>query len=257
MKNLLTLPFGKGRILYTPDNGSALVPAGQEWSTNLTADHYRRGRLYDKYELGSGVITAVGAASYANDFQWASNQQTLKLANFHATGTGATAAAITDIALQTSAGPTPSTGTQSNTSVPGTATYKTSGTITYASALSITEWALFLNGTLSAATGSPATATSATTLTATGTPFSANQFQGMIIVAGTVYGIVASNTTSVITLLTGWINVGAGTAGATPGATSAFTIQPVMLDHKVFGVLTVANTDQLVFNYSLTFTPGG
>ena len=75
-----------------------------------------------------------------------------------------------------------------------------------------------------------ATATSATSLTATGTPFTANAFSGGIVVAlesGGIYGIIQSNTTSVLTV-DRWYdptNPG-GAAAATPAATTLFAIFP-------------------------------
>lgn len=79
--------------------------------------------------------------------------------------------------------------------------------------------------------GSPATASSATTLTATGTPWTTNLLAGMRVVVpitnlttAPVYGNIISNTTSVITVDQWW--TGADVAGTTPAATSAFIILP-------------------------------
>lgn len=74
-----------------------------------------------------------------------------------------------------------------------------------------------------------ATASSATSLTATGTPFVADAYKGWIVVAeeGTnapVFGNIGSNTTSVLTI-DAWKNAD-GTAGATPGATANYGIYP-------------------------------
>jgi hypothetical protein len=62
-------------------------------------------------------VTNVGVLAMANDFAWSAqlNLSTLGLANQHATGTGATAAAATDFKLQTvstQGGQTPVAGTQ-------------------------------------------------------------------------------------------------------------------------------------------------
>jgi hypothetical protein len=80
--------------------------------------------------------------------------------------------------------------------------------------------------------GSPATASSATTLTVTGTPFTVNQLAGMRIVVPVtglttrpVYGNIISNTTSVITV-DGWWDISTEAIGTTPAATSAFIILP-------------------------------
>lgn len=74
-----------------------------------------------------------------------------------------------------------------------------------------------------------ATATSATSLTATSTPFVASAYIGQIVIAeestnAPVWGVVISNTTSVLTI-DGWKN-GDGTAGTTPGSTCNYQILP-------------------------------
>lgn len=259
----MNLPFKMGRFLYTPDNGSALKTASQQFGTNLTACHFRKGKLIDVRDLGSGLVTNVGVQALANDFAWAQNAQTIKLANFHATGTGATAAAATDIALQTSAGPTPVTGTQTFVSAANLQKYQTVATFNYVSTLAITEWGLHTSATLSATTGTPFTATSATTATVTGTPYTASSSsvqgeQQLIVKAGTTasYGLILSNTTSVLTI-PAWYKTADGTAGTTPGGTEAFTLLPVMWDHKVFAALNVVSGDSITFTYLLTCTSGG
>lgn len=76
-----------------------------------------------------------------------------------------------------------------------------------------------------AALGGTATATTATSLTSSG--FTASAYIGHIVVAGSVYGVIVSNTTTVLTV-DRWYNPASpgGAAGTTPGATSAFTIVP-------------------------------
>lgn len=74
-----------------------------------------------------------------------------------------------------------------------------------------------------------ATGAAATTLTATATPFVASAYIGMIVIAeettnAPVWGVVISNTTSVLTI-DGWKN-GDGSAGTTPGATANYQILP-------------------------------
>lgn len=254
----IRLPFGAGRLLYERNaHGKAIISGAEVFSSELVLEHFHKREKVDERRLGSGLVTNAGVAMLANDWNWAANAQTFKLQNFHATGTGTTAAAATDIALQTSAGPSPATGTQSNPSVAGTAQYKTVGTLTYSSSLAITEWGLFGNGTLSASSGSPATATSATTLTCTGTPLTVNAWAGYIIVAGTVWGLIASNTSSVFTLVSGWVTTSSGAAGSTPSSSQAYTLQPVMWDHKVFSAINVVNTDSIQVSYVATLASGG
>lgn len=75
-----------------------------------------------------------------------------------------------------------------------------------------------------------ATATSATTLTSTG--FTASAYIGQIVLAGStaanfVYGVIVSNTTTVLTV-DRWYNPSSlgGAAGTTPAATAPFIILP-------------------------------
>lgn len=78
-------------------------------------------------------------------------------------------------------------------------------------------------------TGTVATASSATSLTATGSPFVADQFKGWIVIAeeGTnapVFANIGSNTTGVLTV-DAW-KTGDDTAGTTPAATANYLIVP-------------------------------
>jgi hypothetical protein len=222
------------------------------------------------FDLGSGLVTNVGVMAMANDFAWAApsaaSAATLALQKWYATGTGTTAAAATDIALQTLASPTTTTGvtsTQSLVSAANSQTYKTVGTINYTTTLAITEWGLHSASALSATTGTPFTATTATTATVTGTPYTASSTtvqgeQQLIVVPGTttVYGLILSNTTGVLTI-PAWYTVAGGAAGSTPGATEAFTLKPVLWDHKVFSAINVNNGDSIQFTYSLLINSGG
>lgn len=299
---ILNLPL-VGRFAIVPDrHGSGTIVPGQAaFQTNLSVKVLDKNgderrvrdffgsnkveRLFNaalyrnktELDLGSGLITNVGAMAIANDFNWASPSaaaiNTLKLANWHATGTGATAAAATDFKLQTvstQGGQTPVAGTQSiaTTSTMAVPIYQTVATITYTGSEAVTEWGLHTSSTLSSTTGTPFTADSATTFTATGTPFTASSttvqgLQSQVVIPGTttVMGLIASNTTSVGTLVnngtTGWFTQAAQTAGSTPGSTEAYTLRPVMLDHKVFSAINVVNGDSIQFTYRLTVVSGG
>lgn len=229
-------------------------------------------------DLGSGLVTNIGVSALANEAITLASPSgarinTLFLSNFHATGTGTTAAAATDFKLQTvstQGGQTPVAGTQSidTTSTIAVPKYKTVATISYTGSEAVTEWGLFTNGTLSTTTGTPFTAATATTFTATGTPFTASSstvqgLQQQIVTPGTttVLGLIQSNTTSVGTLFnngtTGWFTQAAQTAGSTPGATEAYTLRPIMWDHKVFSAINVASGDSIQFTYTLTINSGG
>ena len=161
LHELLRLPLRRGRLLWTPDTGDAYRLL--TFRSHLEAHIFRADGREEHRDLGSGLVTNVGVMNMANDFAWSAqlNLATLALANNHATGTGSTAAAATDIACQTLAAPTTATavvGTQSLVSAANSQTYKTSGTINYTSSLAITEWGLHSLATLSSTTGSPFTA---------------------------------------------------------------------------------------------------
>lgn len=261
----IRLPFGLGRVVYDP--GSASIFAREVFATRLIAEHRINGVIVERRDLGSGLVTNVGVMALANDPQWAApsgnSLATLHLANWHATGTGTTADAATDIALQTSAGPAPVAGAQSLVSAANSQKLQTVATLNYTSSLAITEWGLFTDSTLSATTGTPFTATTATSATVTGTPYTASSatVQGQqqhIVVAGTTtsYGLIASNTSSVLTI-PAWYKTTDGTAGTTPGGTEAFTLKPVMWDHRVFAAINVVNGSSITFTYLLTCNSGG
>jgi hypothetical protein len=227
-------------------------------------------RNQTKLDLGSGLVTNVAMQALANEYAWANPSGTVNTilgkSNYHATGTGTTAAAATDIAIQTistNGGQTPVAGAQSFISAANSQKYQTVATLNYTGTEAVTEWGLFNNGTLSATTGTPFTATTATSATATGTPYTASSStvsgeQMFVVKAGTTasYGLIISNSTSVLTI-PAWYKVADGTAGTTPGSTEAFTLLPVMFDHKVFSAINVVNGDSIQFTYQLTCVSGG
>jgi hypothetical protein len=75
------------------------------------------------------------------------------------------------------------------------------------------------------------------------------------------HGLITSNSTSILTLsfsaAIGWMVTSTGVVGSTPGATEAYTLRPVMWDHKVFSAINVANGDSIQFTYTLTINSGG
>jgi hypothetical protein len=260
----MRLPFGLGRIMFTGDAGEARRFADEVFATNLSFEQRRNGKLYERGDLGSGLVTNVGSLALANDFAWAQNCQTLKLSNNHASGIGTTTAAATDFKLQSQSGvggQNPVAGTQSlvTQSGPNAGIYKTVATISYTGSEAVTEWGLFTSNTLSATTGTPFTATTSTTATVTGTPYTASSssVQGQqqnIVIPGTtaVWGLITSNTTSVLTVATWYTQSASATPGSTPGSTEAFTLRPVMWDHKVFSPINVNTGDSITFTYQLT-----
>ena len=263
-----------GRVLFTRDKGSSGLFAAEEFISNLTLIHRGGdGIIKDVIDTGSGLVTNIGVNLMANDPTWAAGA-TLKQMNFHALGTGATAAAAADFYLQTAQGSTNLSGT-TNGYMTGTQSYvspnqyKTVATFTATGAVAATEWVLAMSNA-AAFTGRTSTGTSAgppATLTDTGATFttSGNGLQGWSVEINasaintpttTAMGQVSSNTGTVLTLLGGWLTL-ANAGASTPGATSAYVVYPSIWDHKVFSVVNLASTDTLQTIYTLTVNSGG
>lgn len=267
---LLKSPFG--RLLWSKDTGDSFNPASMFFQSHLGATLVRQGESVKNYDLGSGLVTNVGVLALAYDWNVAAPSgapvNVFSLAEWHVTGTGGTAAAATDIKLQTpstNGGQTPVEGTTVTLSAANLQKFQTVATVTYTGAEAVTEWGLLLGPTLTATTGSPFTAGSASTGTVTATPLTASSTtvqgsQNTVFedtAAGSLsWGLVISNTTSVITV-PAWYKTADGTAGTAPVNTDAYVIRPVMWDHKVFSAINVLNGDSIVFSYSLTISSGG
>jgi hypothetical protein len=269
--NKFSIPMPWGRLGIVLDRGNAVHMSGLVFGTNLQAEVFRGGRSIEKRDLGSGLVTNVGVLALANEAVTLASPSgarinTLFLANQHFSGKGTTAAAATDIKIETistNGGETAVAGTQSLVSAANSQKYRTVATISYTGAEAVTEWGLHTSATRSATTGSPFTAATASTFTGTGTPYTASSstvqgLQQSIVEAGTttVYGFVISNTTSVGTI-PAWYKVADGTGGSTPGNTETYVIRPILWDRKVFSAINVANGDSIQFTYSLTITSGG
>jgi hypothetical protein len=269
-----TFSFPFGRIAFTRDKGDGKILGFGDapLMSNLHAIHRDgEGKLLDVYDLGSGSTTNSGTAVLMNDcLAWALSPALAKF-NYHASGTGATASAVTDFALQT---PTTSGSLTGSTNgfFTGTQTavapniYKTVATSVYSASIAVTEWALAMSN--SAAISTTATGTSSNTLTVSGAPFGAsNAQQGWAVEVNstaintpttTVYGVVTANSTTVLTLgataaAGGWWTL-ANASGSTPGNV-AVIVQPTTLDHKVFSVINVNSGDSIQWVYQLTLTP--
>lgn len=97
-----------------------------------------------------------------------------------------------------------------------------------------------------------ATNSSATSLTATGTPFVTNAYVGQMVVAGSVYGVVLSNTTSVLTVDQWYVpSSPGGAAGSTPSTTAVYTIVPGQAP-AMFMALTTNNSAASATDTALT-----
>lgn len=298
LPSILSRRFGLA-LVRDPDGCADGFPGGMGFRTNLSAQVTRAGKvlrvgdyheptsLVDRWlrpqdglvlDLGSGLVTNVGVLAMANDASWTvtnAPNNLFRFLKYHATGTGATAAAATDIKLQTASGnggQTPVAGTQVMVSAANVQKYTTVATVNYTGTEAVTEWGVFAydstlpaTSALSDATGSPFTAGSGTTGTVTGTPLTASSTtvmgQQMSIFENTgngtpSWGLVTSNTTSVVTV-PAWYLVSSGLAGANPANTNTYVIRPIMWDHKVFSAINVINGDSIQFTYTLTINSGG
>ncbi len=87
-----------------------------------------------------GLVTTAGVNYMASDFASGGATPTISGFKYHACGTGTTAAAIGDTALQTDSGVARVIGTPTN---PSANIYKSVATMSFVSTLAITEWGLF------------------------------------------------------------------------------------------------------------------
>jgi hypothetical protein len=278
-----------GRFAYTRDPGEAKLFMSQMLSTSLGAilrgpDYSVRGQMHlgpvlDEFDLGSGLVTNIGVTALANDSNWVSeavNLSTLKVCDFIAWGTGATAAAQTDWQLQTpsenEAGKKEAVAaTTSSLSFAATGNAKliVTGTLeaNLAGPTAITEWGLFSAAKIEGEAKKAATSTSATELKDTvklvvpGSTASATKVRGaqQYVVEATeaevVYGLILKNTTEAATV-PGWVKSAKAETGATPSGTSKYTIKPVMWDHRVFAAINVEKGNKIEFPYELTIEGG-
>jgi len=90
--------------------------------------------------ISFALVTNAGAAYMASDFAGGGVSPHIGAFNFHDDGTGTTAAAVTDTALQTPTGGSRVAGTQSS---PSSQVYRSVATISFTGSFAITEWGLF------------------------------------------------------------------------------------------------------------------
>jgi hypothetical protein len=244
-------PFG--RVWLTRDHGDSTLLGRDVLVSKLMAHHDRPDGRRESFNLGSGLVTNAGVNLLANDF--ANTTATLKLMNQHQSGTGTTAAAASDIILQTPIA-TIVAGTQS---LVAPNTYQSSATISYTATLAVTEWTLANNAT-AIVTGT-ATSSSATGLgfSALGTAPTVGDTVTTVNPAtntstNTMGLITASSTTSIT--VPGWFTL-ANAAGSTPGSTTAFSVIPTILDHKVFAAINVVSGSSITFSYTIAVVSGG
>jgi hypothetical protein len=275
-----------GRLILTRDKGQSKLLANQVLMSSLRLIHRGPdGRIKDVIDAGSGLVTNAGVNLMSNDFSW--TNCTLKQANYHAIGTGTTAAAASDVWLQTAQGTTDlsgttngyMTGTQSvianATGTPYSPIYQTVATFTCngGAGIAITEWIVAIGNWANVTHA--ATATSSTSLTdTTNSPFTASMVMGTVETGVTTPSNSSPTTQPMLqiasetsTVLTGLDNSwGSGTktwlsltnqAVSTPGATSNYVVFPTAWDRKVFGAVTLNSGDTLATTYQLSINSGG
>ncbi len=272
------IPF-LGQAAFIFDRGQTeWYPGGLAFRSNLKASLFHLGKYEGTKDLGAGLVTNLGVLVLANDFaQTVTNapHNLFRSLKYHASGTGVTGAAATDIKLQAASGfggQTPVAGTQVLVSAANLQKYQSVATIAYTGVEAVTEWGFFAydfslpaNTVLTDATMSPLTGTqTATSATVTGTMTASSatvQGQIMSIIENTnatrvSWGLVTANTTSVVTI-PAWYKTADGTAGTTGVAADTFVFRPPMWDHKVFSPINVASGDSIQFTYALTISSGG
>ena len=232
------------------------------------------------HHLGDGTITYCGMNMLANDWQWvtaATPFSTLSSMLYVASGTSAVAMAATDFSLGSVV---PAGSITNNTGVYTTGaiqapvngslnTWKNLCTVAYNASLSIYEYGLFMSN---ANTGAPYVGTSnsmsATSLGTSGGAFlnTGNFLKGWSVqvngptnntaTTSAVNGLITSNNATALTFIGGWQTF-ANASASTPGTTTPYYVNPTMLDHKTFGVISVIAGDSIVFSYSLLAAIGG
>lgn len=277
IKTLARTPFG--RLMWSRDKGDATITGREQFISNLTAHIFQKGRLADIVDLGSGLVTNTGVNMMANEPTWVAASTpfaTLSSMLYVSTGTGGTAAAASDVWLQT-VGTHFSGGTNNYftgvLSVTTPNVWKNVATVNYSGTETVSEWVICMNNAATVARTSAGAAPTQTTFTDTGATFTTagNGLKGFTVQAtlgGTILNTstlaqaqILSNTATVLTVTPGpdgthWYS-GANLSVATPAATIQYTVFPTAFDHKQFTGIGVNNGDSIQFTYSLTIQSGG
>lgn len=106
-------------------------------ATSLSFVVIHNGVARDLGVVSRRIVTTAGVNYLASTFTGTGAPANF---NYHDAGTGTTAAAIGDTAMQTAYGGARATGTQSN---PSANIYRSVGTVSFTSTLAITEWGIF------------------------------------------------------------------------------------------------------------------
>ncbi len=268
---------GIGRIGYTRDPGEASMFANAVFDTALHAVHLDPcGKVLGEYSFGSGLVTNVGVLALAQDGLGAKLGKAkesfgvIPNLKWHAWGSSNTAATIKDIKLGSLKKPTETNAVEATNTLSTKAELGKGGPkliskakIKAESSFEVVEWGIFTKKTLSATTGTPLTAKTATSGTVTATPLTASSEEALgerlqIVVpteATEIWGLITENTTSVITVPE-WVKQSTE-AEQEPTATSPFTIKPVMWDHRVISPISVESGNEIEWIYELAMNSGG
>ena len=138
------------KVLIRDQNGIELTAKD---TTSFWSRFWNNVKANDVWiNTGSGIVVYAGVRLMSQDTAVSAGSAALNAFNYHATGTGTTAATSTDTALQTAIGTTATAGTAVNAGASPNATATFTGVITYAGTAAVTEWGLFNQATLSGAT---------------------------------------------------------------------------------------------------------
>ena len=149
---VLRIP-GLGRVMFTRDQGDALITGRQALATRLVGVHRDGdGKFRDKRDHGSGLVTHAGVLLLSQDINISAGVPTLAAMKYQATGTGTTSATSTDTTLQAAVGTVAYLSALSQSDSSPNALIKSVATLSYTASLAISEWGLFNSGTLAGAT---------------------------------------------------------------------------------------------------------
>ncbi len=168
---IITLPLiGRIALVADPKGSAGFFPGGLAFHSNLKAQVIRDGKVLAKkhfsnlnwlqkltsgddtlLDFGSGLVTTAGVTLLSQDTAVTAGAAAFSVFKNVGTGTGTTAAAVGDTALQTAIGTTATAGTNTNAVVSTNATVTNVTTVSYSGTSAVTEWGLFNQTTLSGA----------------------------------------------------------------------------------------------------------
>jgi hypothetical protein len=136
------------------DKNGRQKAVGEYFGSNKLERLWYKVVYRNKYEvdLGSGLVTTAGVVKLSQDTAVSAGSAAFNAFKNVGTGTGTTAAAVGDTALQTAIGTTATAGANTNATVSTNATVTNITTVAYSGTAAVTEWGLFNSTTLAGAT---------------------------------------------------------------------------------------------------------